>query len=98
MANWVQILSIIISLFYLIIVIGFLSTFLNLFLRNRGFLNNHELKYKMSFLFIGQRNKKAANVYEIVKLILQMGFCICLTYFRNNSFAQLTTTLVFCFS
>lgn len=59
--------------------------------RNESFVPQSDLKFKLSFMFIGYRNKPLSNYYEIIIMIMNFATSAILVFLRSKPIPQVTT-------
>ena len=86
----ISFISFLVTLFYYsFYFVGFLIFYM-LYKKNNNFLYASELKLKFSFFFIGFKNNKKSNSYEILRLLKQFLISFILINQKNNFFNQIT--------
>lgn len=85
------------SIFYLSNFFFLILAFVYFYFKKHKFYHQSELKYKISFLFIGYKNNNLANIFEISKVFLISCFLITLAVLRNNTFPQIGISYSFYF-
>ncbi len=69
--NGIFTVTLIISYLYPIILGIFVFTFIFFFIKKLGFLYQSETKYKLAILFVGYRNNRLSNCYQVLNIIFQ---------------------------
>lgn len=87
--------SFIISLIYQFVIIGVAATFFIIYSSKSKFIPQSETKFKLSFLFIGYRNRPVANCFELAILALNFSVSCVLVYLRSMPIIQIVLFLAF---
>lgn len=76
---------------YLYFIVIFVIVVINVivYFKKRCFLNKSDIKFKLSFLFIGYKNNKFSNFFEILIFLIQIVSGFVLGFFRFNSKLQI---------
>jgi len=67
--------------------------FVGYYLTKNRFVPQSNTKFKLSFMFIGYRNRPIPNVYELVIIFFHFGTAAILVYLRNHPLPQITTLI-----
>jgi len=91
--------SLLMSVFYLLIyIIGF-AVFCMLYVNKDYFTNPSDFKYKISYMLVGYKNRRFANFYEIMRILLHCFLGIVIITANSSPIAQiilyLTLLLIF---
>ena len=85
--------SLYVAIGYIAIIGLFSLAFVLSYFSNNAFVPQSDKKFKLSFMFIGYRNKQLPNIFELVVLLFHFGVCCVLVYLRTTPLRQITACL-----
>lgn len=92
--------SLAVAVIYLCLFGVMMFTYLGFYFKANKFVPQSDRKFKISFMFIGYRNRPIPNLYEVVVQLFHFGTAAILVYLKNYPLPQITGliawTLLYC--
>ena len=85
--------SLIVAIIYITLFVVLSLIYIGLYFIKNRFVPQSDTKFKISFMFIGYRNRPIPNLYEIVILLFHFGTSVILVYLKNHPLPQITTLI-----
>lgn len=91
--------SLLMSIFYLMIYVAGFAIFCMLYVNKDYFINPSDFKYKISYMLVGYKNRRFANFYECMRILLHCFLGLVIITANSSPIAQiilyLTLLLIF---
>ena len=94
METSISVFSFFLSVAYLLSFKALTVTFVYYYLKEHRFYHQSQIKYQISFLFIGYKNNDCANLFEVLKMILMCSFLFFVALLRNQTMTQIGVSYI----